>query len=145
MGAAGGAGTPVIMGRWQTRVVLLAILGSIVAAIFAGARSDEGFFIVLGYVVLFGIGWDVLYIGLQRVRWDRDWPTSFQLAAGIAEGVMVFLLLEFVGLPGIDKGAVGIGIFAAHYGVTWLVVFLWSQGPMRLTTPYWRYNGGRLV
>ena len=137
--------TPVLLGRWQTRVFLLATLGAIVAAIFALTHSDEAFFIVLAFVALLGLGWDVLYMGLQQFRWDRDWPTSFQLAAGIVEGVLVFLILEFVGLPGIDKGAIGIGIYAAHYGSTWLVVFLCTQGPMRVLVPRWRYNGGRLV
>lgn len=137
--------TPVIWGRWQTRVILLATLGAIVTAIFAAARSDEAFFIVLGFVALFGLLWDVLYIAIQRLRWDRDWPTSFQVAAGFVEGALVFLLLELVGLPGIDKGAVGVGIFAAHYGVVWLVVFLCTQGPMRVIAPHWRYKGGRLV
>ena len=137
--------TPVLLGRWQTRVVLLATLGAVVAAIFAAARSDEAFFIVLGFVALFGLVWDVLYIGLQHLRWDRDWPTSFQVAAGFAEGALIFLLLESTGLPGIDEGVVGVGTFAAHYGATWLLVFLCTQGPMRVLAPHWRYNGGRLA
>ena len=137
--------TPVLLGRWQTRILLLATLGSVVAAIFAAARSDEAFFIVLAAVALLGLVWDALYIAIQRLRWDRDWPTSFQVAAGLIEGVLVFLLLEFTGLPGIDSGAVGLGIFSAHYGITWLLVFLATQGPMRVLAPHWRYDGGRLA
>ena len=137
--------TPVLLGRWQTRVALLATLGVTVAAIFSLAKSDEAFFIVLACVALLGLVWDVVFIGIQQLRWDRDWPTSFQVGAGIVEGALVFLILELVGLPGIEKGAVGIGIYVAHYGTTWLVVFLCTQGPMRVLAPRWRFNGGRLV
>jgi len=145
LGAGRVAVTPGLLGRWQTRLVLLATLGVVVAGIFALARGDEAFFIVLAFVAILGLVWDLIYMAIQQVRWDRDWPTAFQVAAGIVEGVVVFLVLEFIGLPDIDKGAVGIGIYAAHYGITWLVVFLCTQGPMRVLAPRWRYNGGRLA
>lgn len=137
--------TPTLIGRWQTRICMLGTLGAIVTAIFAVTKDSEAFFIVLGFVVLFGLAWDVLYIALQRLRWDRDWPTSFQVAAAIVEGALLFALLELVGLPGIDKGAVGIGLFTAHYGLVWFSTFLFTQGPMRVVVLRWRYNGGRVV
>jgi hypothetical protein len=133
------------MGRWQTRLVLLGTWGAIVTAIFAGAKSDETFFIVLAFVALFGVAWDALYIFIQQVRWDRDWPTSFQVGAAIVEGALIYALIEATGLPGIDQGAVGIGLFVAHYGLTWLSTFVFAQGPMRVVFPRWRYNGGRVV
>ncbi len=137
--------TPTLLGRWQTRLVMLGTLGAIVTAIFAATKNDEAFFIVLAAVALFGLAWDVIYIFLQRLRWDRDWPTAFQAGVGISEGALVFAILEVVGLPGIDKGAVGIGIYAAHYGLVWLSTFLFVQGPMRVVAPRWRYHGGRLI
>ncbi|MCZ6544881.1 MAG: hypothetical protein O6913_04140 [Chloroflexi bacterium] len=137
--------TPTLFGRWQTRTLLLATLGAIVTAIFAVAKSDETFFIVLAFVALFGLAWDAVYIAIQRLRWDRDWPTPFQVAAGVVEGVLVYALIEAAGLPGIDQGSVGIGLFVAHYGLTWLSVFLFTQGPMRVVVPRWRYDGGRVL
>ena len=59
----------------------------------------------------------------------------------ISEGALVFALLEATGLPGIDKGAVGIGIFVAHYRFVWLSTFLFVQGPMRVVAPRWRRGG----
>jgi len=137
--------TPTLLGRWQTRLFLLATVGAIVTAIFAAARSDETFFLVLGYVALFGVAWDVVFIVLQSVRWDRDWPTAFQVAAGAVEGALIWALLEGTGLPGIDKGSVPVEFFIGHYGLTWLAVFLVTQGPLRVLAPRWRYNGGRVV
>lgn len=133
------------MGRWQTRVVVLATLGSAVTGIFAGVYQDRTFFIVLGYVVAFGIGWDVIYIALQQLRWDHDWPAAFQVANGIIEGVVVYLVIDYQGLPGIDEGAVLLSRFAAHYGSVWLVTFIWVQGPMRAFFPRWRFFAGRVV
>ena len=137
--------TPTILGRWQTRIVLLGTLGAIVTAIFTAAKNDETFFIVLGFVVLFGLAWDVAYILIQKVRWDRDWPTTFQVAAAVVEGALVFALLEATGLPGIDQGSVSIGLFVPHYGLAWLSTFLFAQGPMRVVFPRWRYRGGRVA
>ena len=135
--------TPTLFGRWQTRICMLGTLGAIVTAIFAAAKNDEAFFIVLAFIALFGLAWDVLYIAIQRWRWDRDWPTSFQVVVAVAEGALVFALLEATGLPGIDAGAVSIGLFVAHYGLTWLSTFLFTQGPMRVVVLRWRFNGGQ--
>ena len=30
---------------------------------------------VLGYLLLFGLGWDILYQAIVGLRWNRDWPT----------------------------------------------------------------------
>ena len=137
--------TPTIWGRWQTRVATLGTLGLLVTAIFAAAYQDRNFYLVLGYVVLFGLGWDILYIALQQLRWDRDWPAAFQVGNGIFEGVVVFLLIEFAGLPGIEAGIVPLEQFTAHYSLVWLTTFLWTQGPMRVLFPRWRFFGGRIV
>jgi hypothetical protein len=137
--------TPTLPGRWQTRLLLLGTLGVIVSAVFAAIYGSGLFFLVLAYVALLGLAWDVIYIALQRLRWDRDWPAAFQVLTGIIEGALVYALISTVGLPGIPVGAIPVWLFALHYGTVWLVTFLWAQGPMRALFPFWRFHGGRVV
>ncbi len=141
--------TPTLFGRWQTRLAMLGSWGALISLVFALLRGEdafnETFFYVLGYVALFGIVWDLLFILLQRLRWDRDWPAIFQLASGICEGALVFGLIQGTGLPGIEKGGVPFGLFVSHYGLVWLVTYTWVQGPMRTFLPRWRFTGGRIV
>jgi hypothetical protein len=137
--------TPTLIGRWQTRIALLGTLGVLVSTLFALAYGTALFFLVLAYVAAFGLVWDVLYIALQRLRWDRDWPAAFQVLNGLVEGALVYGLIATVGLPGIAPGAVPLPLFVAHYGTVWLVTFLWAQGPMRALFPFWRFHGGRIV
>jgi hypothetical protein len=138
--------TPTLLGRWQTRLLLLATLGVLITLLFArgylGSGSHPIFFWVLGYVALFGIGWDVLYSYLQKFRWDRDWPAAFQVLAGIWEAVFILALFRSIGLPGIAK-AMPLGLFWLHYGLVWLSGFLASQVMMRLIFPRWRFRGGQ--
>lgn len=137
--------TPTLIGRWQTRIFLLATLGAIVTAIFAVAYRDDTFWRVLGYVALFGIGWDIAWIGIQQLKWDRDWPPFLQWATGLWEGFVIYVLIDNTGLPGIQEGSVSLDRFVAHYGLVWLSVYIWSQGPMRALFPLWRFHGGRIV
>jgi hypothetical protein len=142
--------TPTLLGRWQTRIVLLATIGVIVSAIytpiFDNPGNDEIYFKILGYVALFGLGWDIVFILLQRLRWDRDWPAAFQVATCVAEGAVLWVVIDQFGLPGISEGSVLFWErFVPHYLVVWFVGFLWVQGPMRVFTLHWRFLGGRLV
>ena len=137
--------TPTLMGRWQTRIVMLATLGLLVSVFFALYYDDVTFYRVLLYVGIFGVVWDVIYILIQRLRWDRDWPAAFQVANGIIEGILIYLVIDNFGLPGIDDGSVPLGRFVAHYGLVWLSIFIWVQGPMRVVFPFWRFHGGRII
>lgn len=139
--------TPTLPGRWQTRLALLAVLGVPVTALFALFNRDAAgtLFLILLYVALLGLGWDVLYILLQRLRWERDWPPVFQLAGGAAEAALLFALLATSGLPAIRGGSVPPGLFCGMYCTVWLVTFAATQGPLRAVFPRWRFNGGRLV
>jgi hypothetical protein len=145
MGAGGGTVTPTLGGRWQTRILLLGTLGVIISALFAAAFGSGLFFLVIGYVALFGLAWDVLYIALQKLRWDRDWPAAFQVLNGLVEGALVYALITTVGLPGIPVATIPLWLFVLHYGSVWLATFLWAQGPMRAIFPFWRFHGGRVI
>jgi hypothetical protein len=124
---------------------MLATLGLVVTLVFALISRDARVFAVLIYVFVFGILWDGLWILLQKLRWDRDWPAAFQVGSAIIEGVWLYGLIALVGLPLIARNSVGFGLFVAQYGLVWLVTFAWVQGPMRALFPRWRYNGGRLM
>ncbi len=136
--------TPTLVGRWQTRIATLATLGLLVTLVLS-LLLGTGVFLVLIYVALFGLAWDVLWIGLQKFRWDRDWPIAFQWLTAAIEGAFVFLVVALFGLTGIPQGGLGLGAFLIHYTLVFLVIFLWVQGPMRALFPFWRFHGGRIV
>ncbi|MCU0541811.1 MAG: hypothetical protein MUE44_06420 [Oscillatoriaceae cyanobacterium Prado104] len=140
--------TPTLFGRWQTRLFLLATVGILVTLPFylglINSKPSSIYFWVLGYVALFGIGWDMLYIYLQHFRWDRDWPGAFQFIAGIWEAIFVAVLITIIGLPGIPKEDFDLAAFALHYSLVWLAIYLASQTVMRILFPYWRFRGGQL-
>ena len=136
--------TPTLSGRWQTRTLLLATAGLLITLLFVLAFGSSLFLWVLLYVWVLGLVWDMIYIGLQQFRWDRDWPSAFVVINGFLEGLLVYLLITFVGLPGIPAGSVPLGLFVAHYGLVWLAVFLLSEGPLRALFPFWRFHGGRV-
>src|SRR4028118_2270786 len=128
--------TPTLFGRWQTRLLLFSTVGVLVTLpFFIGlmtSKSGAIFFWVLGYVAIFGIGWDALYIYIQQYRWDRDWPGAFQLLAGIWEAIFGLFLIEIAGLPRITNQRFDLGAFALHYSLVWLAIYLASQTLMRI-------------
>jgi hypothetical protein len=141
--------TPILFGRWQTRLLLLATVGVLVSLPFAmglivpGANSV--YFWILSYVAIFGLGWDVLYDYLQKSRWDRDWPAAYQLLAGIWELFFIFCgtkVFGFLPIP-LPKAELSIAAFLLHYSVVWLAVFMTSQSLMRIIFPRWRFRGGQ--
>jgi hypothetical protein len=139
--------TPTLFGRWQTRLFLFATVGSLITLPFTwgilGNAAGIIFFRFLGYLVLFGLGWDALYNFLQKFRWDRDWPAVFQLAAGIWEAVFIAIAAKFIGLPGIPQDF-PLPDLALHYSLVWLGIFTASQTLMRVLFPRWRFRGGQL-
>ena len=132
--------TPTLTGRWQSRLLLLGTVGLIISFLFALLFNSPLPIILLAVVIIFGIGWDVLYDKIQQQRWDHDWPPTFQLLAGIFEGLFVFILIMLASarLPGLPSPIQ----FWAHYATVWLVTFAASQSMMRLFFPRWRFNGG---
>ena len=143
--------TPTLLGRWQTRFLLLITIGFVVTLYFGWHFSDYITpLALLAYVIIIGFGWDILYNFLQRYRWDHDWPPAFQLFAGIWEGVFLWFLLRAIvswklfgasSLPGIAPDLT-LGMFLAHYGTVWFLTFLASQSLLRIIFPRWRFYGG---
>jgi hypothetical protein len=147
--------TPTLPGRWQTRVALLWTIGLALTALYtwlfglldAGWRSPAfwSLVILLGYVTLLGLAWDVLYDFLQGFRWDGDWPLAFHFVCGIVEGLLVFALFRLDLLPGLSYHAGDGWRFLVHYGSVFWCTYWWVFGPMRVLVPRWRFRGGELI
>ena len=140
--------TPTLIGRWQTRLFLFATIGVLVTLAFLGLKIGDQprsiYFWVLGYITCFGFFWDILYIKIQQLRWDRDWPGAFQLLAGIWEALFLVTLIKTISLPGLSASEFNLGIFIYHYSCVWIAIFITSQSVMRILFPYWRFRGGQL-
>jgi hypothetical protein len=143
---------PTLLGRVQTRLVLLAVIGGIVTAIIAPvlpvsaplADKYRDAYLVLAAVAVLGIGWEFLYQLLMQWRWEKDWPTLFGLVTLVPEGLLVWLLLQAGAIPGI-VGTVSAPAFCIDFLAVWLSVWLVANGPMRVPFIRWRFRGGRLV
>jgi hypothetical protein len=150
--------TPNFVGRLQSRIFVLAVVGVPVVLVLGfflpvrtapGASSGEiradvweaGLFTLLVVAVVGCVLWEPIYHWLQQYRWEKDWPTLFGLLTGINEGAATWYLLE-AGVGGIDVPG---GAFLLHFATTWLVTFLFVNGPMRVPFLRWRFRGGRLL
>lgn len=143
--------TPTLLGRIQTRLFLLALVGGLLTLAIApvlpggGTLRDryQATFTVLLAVAVLGIAWEILYHALQQFRWEKDWPTLFGLLLAVPEGALIYVLAEGGVLPGLD--GVVTSAFLIHFALVWLAVWLVANGPMRVLSVRWRYTGGRLI
>ena len=137
--------TPTLTGRWQTRLLLLSTVGALITLVFGYLFSNFVTpFALLGYVLLLGLLWDILYNSLQTLRWDRDWPPLFFVAAGIVEGLFLWGLTHFIPLPGVDPD-LSFGKFAVHYGTVFVFILSIMLGPLKTVFLKWRFRGGRII
>jgi hypothetical protein len=163
--------TPTLEGRLQTRIFLAVTVGVLWTAIIApflpepaGVTMGMSYSMAFGSLVLmagYGLIWEHLYHGLQQRRWDRDWPSVFALLSVLAEAPLVWFLDHLFpvmsgamagmsGTTAVLSGSVGLASpylpgFAVHIGTTWVAMWLFSQGPMRVVCVRWRFEGGRVV
>lgn len=140
--------TPTLLGRIQTRWLLLVLVGVpwvLVFSPFLLLFTDASLPVVydLGFVSLLlvgllGTGWEVIYHLLMQLRWEKDWPTLFGLITAVNEFVVLVLVLfaldynEFV------------PVLLLFFSL-WLWMWLVSNGPLRVLLPRWRYRGGRVL
>ena len=143
--------TPVYLGRVQTRLFVLAVIGGLWTLIITpllpggGPLHDKytATFLVLAVVFVLGIAWDGLYHLLQQFRWEKDWPIMFGLLTGINEGIVAWLVLKGGHVPGHPK--INGWAFVIHFTTVWLLTWLFAIGPMRVPFLRWRFRGGRLI
>jgi hypothetical protein len=139
--------TPTLAGRWQTRYFLFGVVGVPVTAVFALLYRSLTPFVLLLYVWLLGLGWDIFYDAWQRRRWDRDWPPLFAWVGGLGEGVTIWLLISLLRwggevLPGVAVGLT-FGRFGAHYLTVFSLTWVASQSLLPVLFPRWRFRGGQ--
>jgi hypothetical protein len=141
--------TPTLIGRWQSRIFLLATIGvlfSLPFAFSAGTQNIQSvYFWVLLYLGVFGLAWDVLYNYLQKFLWDHDWPGVLILVAGIVEAVFLGLMINFVHLPYIPASNFSLPLYVLHYSVVWVAIYCSSWVVMRILFPRARFRGGAWI
>ncbi|MEM8746098.1 MAG: hypothetical protein AAGF91_05295 [Actinomycetota bacterium] len=142
--------TPTLLGRLQTRWVMVWTVGLAWLLIvgpwlpLAGpttANVYENGLAALVLVAVVGTLWELVYHGLQQLRWDKDWPTVLGLVLGVSEGIVVYHLL-LNGLPW-DIGRISPLPFAWQFGSIWVAIWAVTNGPIRILVPRWRFAGGR--
>ena len=141
--------TPTLNGRIQTRIFVLLTLGVGWTALISFALPDRPSitdtyqitFRALAAVLIAGVGWEFIYHGLQQFRWERDWPTPFGFLTGVNEGIVAWFVLQVL----LGSRDVTVAQYVIHFSTTWMVVFLFLNGPMRVLSLHWRFRGGRLV
>lgn len=143
---------PTLNGRLQTRIFMLVVFGSVITLLLTpilpglelSGESYQVTFLILLTVLVLGIIWELIYHGIQQFRWEKDWPTLFGLITAINEGALVWLLLDLEVIPGID-GVPDFWAFFIDFSVIWIVIWIWTNGPMRVPFIRWRFFGGRIV
>ena len=150
---------PTLMGRIQTRIVALLVIGGIWTLIITpllpapqpvstGDLYKVTFTVLLTQLVL-GIGWELVYHWLMGFRWEKDWPSFFGFIEGITEAVLLWIVLSADIVPGISEEPGDRQVFGSTFLVlfitTWIVTWAWVQGPMKVVNPRWRFRGGRLI
>jgi hypothetical protein len=139
---------PTLNGRIQTRLFMLATWGSLITLVLTpilpGDPDYQTTYIILATVAVLGVGWELIYHGIQQFRWEKDWPTLFGFITCVNEGALVWILLKAEVVPGID-GVPTFSAFLIDFLVIWMVIFFWVNGPMRVPLIRWRFFGGRII
>lgn len=142
---------PTLNGRIQTRIFMLVVFGGLITLALTPILPDDPdyrtTYIILAAVLVLGIVWELIYHGIQQFRWEKDWPTMFGLITAVNEGALVWLLLDLELVPGIDypPGGVPFWAFFIDFAVIWVIIWVWTNGPMRVPFIRWRFFGGRIV
>jgi hypothetical protein len=164
---------PTLLGRLQTRIVLFLSIGlpvTILYAIWLASRSRpdlNGAFPewiktpggvpldmrpvqIVCLLLLVGAMLDFLYIQLQHLRWDRDWPFAFQFAASIGEFAIVLALVKLDVIPFMPSRWVrddDYPYLILHFAWFFIPSFVALLGFIQIFMVRWRFKGcewGRL-
>jgi hypothetical protein len=148
---------PALFGRIQTRIFLVVVIGGLWTLIFTPFLGVPAFttlsdryvetYTGLLLVLIFGVGWEFFYHFLQQFRWEKDWPTMFGLLVGINEGILVYLVLRTRDAMsyGDADAYLSAGEFFIYFWTTWIAIWLFANGPMKVLFIRWRFRGGRIL
>ena len=149
---------PTLSGRIQTRIWLILFVGIpwtlIITPFLPNARDITGAslfdtykatFTVLGIVLVLAVFfWELLYHFLQQFRWEKDWPVMFTFFLVIPEAILAYNVFgwldinEKYGFPATNA------TFWWHLVSTWMVMWLFVLGPIKVLFIRWRFSGGRI-
>ena len=146
---------PTLLGRIETRIFALLLVGSIAQLIFTpilpgvpdGADLGSLYKITFGVLfatIVLGVLWEFVYHALMQFRWEKDWPTLFGFLTVINEGALVWFLIKADVVPWVPK-ELPFSTFVTDFLIVWFLTFLFVNGPMRVPFVFWRHRGGRLV
>lgn len=150
---------PTLMGRWQVRLFLFAVIGLpvtffyILWVLIFGLNGFPFSYVtgqLYGFllaILLLGLVLDPLYIFIQTFRWDRDWPFAFQLFFSWVEFGIVLTLARLGWVPWLDEaffnidGAIRIAI--GHFTWVFIPSFIALLGLIQVLFIRWRFKAGR--
>ena len=129
---------PSLVGRLQTRLVLMAVIGGLWSAFYALITpvGIEDVAAVLVFATVVGFGWELLYHWYASQRWDFDFPSGVAFFAGLAELVPVVIFAAVLDLH--------LGYVAVHFMIAYWLIWGFMQGPIRVIVPRWRFRAGRM-
>ncbi|GAA4201050.1 hypothetical protein GCM10022252_55220 [Streptosporangium oxazolinicum] len=142
---------PTLLGRIQTRLLLLATVGVVITLLIVpllpGSGPLSGRYVngllVIAAVAVLGVVWELIYHFLMQFRWEKDWPTLFGLLTLVPEGLVLYFLLRSGAVDFIDP--VPPAAFWTHFTIVWVSIWLVTNGPMRVPFIRWRFRGGRVL
>ena len=141
--------TSTLRGRIETRLFVVFTVGLLWTLLVTpflplpGADAYKVTLTTLGWVALLGVVvWEPLWHLLQQFRWEKDWPAMYLILQALPEAVLVRIVLDRTLTT---SAPVGVGTFVLHFATTWLAIYLFLQGPMRVPFLRWRFRGGRIL
>ncbi len=150
---------PTLNGRIQTRIFLVLFIGipwTLIITPFLPNNRDQipgsslldtykTTFCVLGIVLAVAlVFWEWLYHFLQQFRWEKDWPVMFSLFLVVPEAIVAKLIFNALDIGEKFNATATDATFWWHIGTTWLVMWLFVLGPIKIFFIRWRFNGGRI-
>lgn len=148
---------PTFPGRLQTRIFLVLFIalpwtlivtpflpgnrgradGSVAADLYPVTLTSLAIVLVVGLVL-----WEPVFYLLQICRWEKDWPSMFFMLQLIPEAIVAWQILKRIG-P--DSDVANLSTFLWHIIPTWVLMWLFVLGPIKVLFIRWRFNGGRFL
>ncbi|MGI9477227.1 MAG: hypothetical protein ACR2PI_11030 [Hyphomicrobiaceae bacterium] len=143
--------TPTLLGRWQTRFLLYAIIAIPVTLAFSYALIGRLWppslppFVFVTAIMVVGFVLDIAYVQIQRFRWDNDWPFAFQFFFSILEFLIAYGLMSLGWFDHLTSGVrIEFTTAALHFTLVFVPSFLALLGGIQIFLTDWRFKGGEI-
>ncbi|MBY4891432.1 hypothetical protein KUL25_01490 [Rhodobacteraceae bacterium N5(2021)] len=144
---------PTLAGRLQTRLFLFVFIGLPVTLLFGLSRvgwqwdwaTVQVYVWFLCTITGVGLLLDPLYIFVQSLRWERDWPFLFQAFFAWVEFAIALFVARAGLLPFLPEAAFqSLSTPVLHFALVFVPTFLALLGPMQVLFVRWHFKGGQL-